>query len=413
MAVEAARLIAIPQAYDWGKIGSDSAVARLHASGAGGIVDEKKPYAELWMGTHSSGPSSVILPDGTKQLLKEYLGGVELPFLLKVLSIRLCLSIQAHPDKALAARLHAEKPNMYKDDNHKPEMALAVTPFEAMCGFRPISQIANFLSTVPEFRALVGEDAASSFEKMNSTSDRTISEEKDALRAIFSRVMKCTADNLKLQLDRLLVRLANIRDDTKDNDNDVNLNVNGLILRLQTQHPGDVGIFAVYFLNCFKLSIGDAIFLPANEPHAYLAGDCIECMACSDNVVRVGCTPKPRDTDVLCDMLTFKARSPEVMRGDVIDGYAYTRLFAPPVPEFQLERTSLPSSVKSYTLKSVAGHSIVLVYQGTGKLTVGTKSFELSAGGIFLIPDRAEAQLSAAGSTDLLLFRCAASSSKH
>lgn len=45
------------------------------------------------------------------------------------------LSIQAHPDKELAKNLHKRHPNLYKDDNHKPEMALAITQFEALCGF--------------------------------------------------------------------------------------------------------------------------------------------------------------------------------------------------------------------------------------------------------------------------------------
>ena len=56
----------------------------------------------------------------------------------QVLSVAKALSIQAHPDKALAERLHAEQPQHYKDDNHKPEMALALTPFEALCSFVPL-----------------------------------------------------------------------------------------------------------------------------------------------------------------------------------------------------------------------------------------------------------------------------------
>lgn len=105
----------------------------------GGKVAEEQPYAELWMGTHPSGPSRM---HDTNENLSNYIGE-ELPFLFKVLSVRTALSIQAHPNKTLATQLHKENPSMYKDPNHKPELALAVSPFEAMCGFRALSEIAQ------------------------------------------------------------------------------------------------------------------------------------------------------------------------------------------------------------------------------------------------------------------------------
>lgn len=99
------------QNYDWGKRGRASAVARLQSCLHG--IDEALPYAELWMGTHVSGPS-VIRRDGS--LLKDALDGRDLPYLFKVLSVNKALSIQAHPDKALAERLHAERPNVGRVD---------------------------------------------------------------------------------------------------------------------------------------------------------------------------------------------------------------------------------------------------------------------------------------------------------
>ena len=97
------------------------------------------------MGTHHKSPS-VILP--SKQSLEQYLGK-ELPFLFKVLSVAKALSIQAHPHKSLAERLHSERPDVYKDPNHKPEMACAVTNFQALCGFRPPQEIKFFLENIP------------------------------------------------------------------------------------------------------------------------------------------------------------------------------------------------------------------------------------------------------------------------
>ncbi|ETO01547.1 hypothetical protein RFI_35896 [Reticulomyxa filosa] len=132
------------QNYAWGKPSNESKVAQLLKSKD---VNPNLPYAELWMGTHVSGPSRVQLLDGTIQLLSEYIHN-DLPFLFKVLSVNESLSIQAHPNKELAAKLHQKRPDVYKDGNHKPEMAIALTKFEAMCGFRPLNQIAHFLKHV-------------------------------------------------------------------------------------------------------------------------------------------------------------------------------------------------------------------------------------------------------------------------
>ena len=77
-----------------------------------------------------------------------------------------------------------------------------------------------------------------------------------------------------------------------------------LVLSLEKQYPGDVGVLAAFFLNFVKLNPGEALYVSANEPHAYLPGECIECMATSDNVVRAGLTPKYRDVQTLCSMLT-------------------------------------------------------------------------------------------------------------
>ena len=79
-----------------------------------------------------------------------------------------------------------------------------------------------------------------------------------------------------------------------------------LVLRLEKQYPGDVGVISAFFFNYVKLNPGEALYLGANEPHAYIYGECIECMATSDNVVRAGLTPKHRDVQTLCSMLTYK-----------------------------------------------------------------------------------------------------------
>ena len=144
------------QKYAWGKKGSTSLVAQLAKSSGDLEINENENYAELWIGTHPSGQA--VLVDSGKplaELIKEdpsVLGakvverfGPTLPFLLKVLSVEKALSIQAHPDLELAKKLHASFPDIYKDPNHKPEMAIALTPFEVMCGFRSVDKIVSYL----------------------------------------------------------------------------------------------------------------------------------------------------------------------------------------------------------------------------------------------------------------------------
>jgi len=189
MQVPLIRLQCGVNSYDWGKIGNDSAAARFAAAtpSDGFSIAEEKPYAELWMGTHPSLPSKDLQTGRTlldlvqdnqalmsQEISQRYQN--KLPFLFKVLSINKALSIQAHPNKKLAEQLHAKDPKNYPDDNHKPEMTIAVTPFDGLCGFRPLNEISHFLSTVPALRKLVGEEEASRFEstvkgKETSTTD--------------------------------------------------------------------------------------------------------------------------------------------------------------------------------------------------------------------------------------------------
>lgn len=156
--------------YEWGKLGAASAVASLHAAATGEAPDAARPYAEYWFGTHPSGPSALAHTGEALQAhllarpaalgVAPYAPGSALPFLLKVLSVGKALSVQAHPDAALAARLHAARPDVYRDGNHKPEMAVALTPFDAMCSFRAPRDAAAQLARAPELLALAGAAAS-------------------------------------------------------------------------------------------------------------------------------------------------------------------------------------------------------------------------------------------------------------
>lgn len=117
------------------------------------------------MGTHPSGPARAVDGHLLSEKLKETPEAVgfvpedyvpnDLPFLFKVLSIQTALSIQAHPDKSRASRLHSKFPDIYKDPNHKPEMVIALGDFECLSGFRTKSEILELTQQYPEFAQLL------------------------------------------------------------------------------------------------------------------------------------------------------------------------------------------------------------------------------------------------------------------
>lgn len=350
------------QTYAWGKLGRNSKVATLFKRNDSSFeIDESRPYAELWMGTHCNGPSSL---KSNGQILQEWilsnvncLGreviekfGNELPFLFKVLSVEKALSIQAHPSKGHAEQLHKLQPEIYKDPNHKPELAIALTKFEALCGFRPISEIKDYLRGIAHLREVIGVECVADF--LNNDNPE---EEKILLKTCFQQLMKCS----KIRIERSLhCLLSQIKSGTS-------LPLSTLLKTLHKQYPGDVGCFCIYFLNYVILDIGESIYLGPNIPHAYISGDCVECMACSDNVVRAGLTPKFRDVETLCDMLTYECMSAESVKFLPQAEDNNTKIFKPPVPDFAVALTKV-SNGSSYITNPRNSASIILVVKGKG-----------------------------------------------
>lgn len=156
--------------------------------------------------------------------------------------------------------------------------------------FRDISEIVGHLETVPELRAVVGDEAATA---LAATRDEA------SLRTFFKRFVYADMATVAAQLTALRARL-------QTQPTTALSAVDALVLRLHDEYAADIGCFCPYLLNFLTLAPGEAMFLGANEPHAYLSGDCVECMACSDNVVRAGLTPKFIDRDTLHRMLTYK-----------------------------------------------------------------------------------------------------------
>jgi mannose-6-phosphate isomerase len=79
-----------------------------------------------------------------------------------------------------------------------------------------------------------------------------------------------------------------------------------LFLDLKEQYGlRDIGLLFIFFFNIMRLKRGEAVVITPNEPHAYISGDLVECMANSDNVVRGGLTPKLKDKETLYHMLPY------------------------------------------------------------------------------------------------------------
>ncbi|XP_033110326.1 mannose-6-phosphate isomerase-like isoform X2 [Anneissia japonica] len=398
------------QEYPWGRLGSDSEVAQLNQNNDPSFqLQPNQPYAELWMGTHPKGPS--IIKNGTLtgqplvNWIKENpqsLGAKvqekfnnKLPFLFKVLSVNKSLSIQAHPTKEHAEKLYKERPDKYPDDNHKPEMALALTPFEGFCGFRPVDEIVKFLQDIPEFTTVVGEDNASQLiEAFNKGGDLATTC-RDALKRCFTGLMTRDAETITKQLNTLVQRI---------NNDDVSPQEGSILQRLYRQFPDDVGCFGVYFFNRVLLEPGQAMFLGPNEPHAYLSGNCIECMACSDNVVRAGLTPKYKDIPTLCDMLNYNPSTPNSKifpcRKDAKDDHV--TIYSPPVPDFAVDKIEVDGKV-DYTISAYNSASIILVIKGQAEANT-EQALKIHRGSVIFVSANQNLPLKCQ-SEKLLLFR--------
>ncbi|PWZ01205.1 mannose-6-phosphate isomerase [Testicularia cyperi] len=405
------QLIPGVQSYDWGIKGANCRVAefanatsQLHFQ-----PQQDKPYAELWMGTHTSMPSRIVPPTSPTSAsesqddfptLSSYLAAKPeligqsvaskfsdeqpgcLPFLFKVLSVGKALSIQAHPDKQLGKKLHAERPNVYKDPNHKPEMAVALTPFSGFCGFRPLDEIVEYLDKVPEFAALVNlsADELSKAKKLAASSDADETEVKAVLKLIFGNLMRSSQDVYEAKADEITQRFSSSSPEALQ----VPQRERELLLKLSSEFPSDIGIFCTFLLNISSLSPGEALFLQANEPHAYLEGEILECMASSDNVVRAGLTPKLRDVETLVEMCTYQSGKG---RGQMqahtwskASGSGKALLYDPPIQEFSVAVCSIDTTAESQKHDAVQGPSILLLLDGEAEVGHTAGSLRLQKG---------------------------------
>ncbi|TID24278.1 mannose-6-phosphate isomerase [Venturia nashicola] len=371
--------------YPWGKKGKESLAAQLceKTPGTDFNIDENKDYAEMWMGTYPELPSYVLATGENlqhvidkhaeelfgKTILNKF-GHKDLPFLPKVLSIAKALPLQLHPNKELAAKLHARDPNNFTDPNHKPEIALALGPFEAFCGFKPLVDIDRLLDLEPlrQFRPMVRKPAFD---------DQSVKHVVKAMLTASDEAIQSCGEQLQK------IPKENFGRDTY---------IPSMIERLWSQYdktdPGT--LVALITMNYMKLNKGDSIYIPADGIHAYLSGDIIECMARSNNVLNTGFCPSAERNNVntFTDCLTFTPHSAEEA---MLEPRKFARAkkgktleYAPPLSEFSVLGTELGKG-ESETIGALGGPSILIATHGNGKMKAKGMDYDLKEGYIFFI----------------------------
>jgi mannose-6-phosphate isomerase len=391
--LEVLTLHGVVQHYDWG--GHNFIPDLLGIENA-----TRRPNAELWIGAHAKAPSIVETESGQEpldQFIAEapeaILGAAvcthfnrRLPYLFKILDVHKMLSIQAHPTLTQArqgfARENAEGVPIdagsrnYKDDNHKPEIGVALTDFWMLHGFRPMEQIAETLDRTVELGPLMP-----AFSQRLKAAGHDHETRRGLLRELYSNVMTLPQEQVDLLLNELLERLREKSPAGKESPD-------YWALRAAEHFPlsgghRDRGIFSIYLLNLVHLEPGQGTFQPAGVLHAYLEGVNVELMANSDNVLRGGLTTKHVDVPELLNILTFEGGTPEVFSGLQLS--AEQRVYRTPAEEFELSRIALTPRGR-YAGEATYGPKALIVLEGSGTLTSAGKSKSLHRGSIVFAP---------------------------
>ncbi|MCP9237335.1 mannose-6-phosphate isomerase, class I [Lewinella sp. JB7] len=322
---------------------------------------DREPWAELWMGAHAKGPAQLRNTDQTLDELiarqpRETLGedvarrfDDRLPFLLKILDVREMLSIQVHPTKEAAeagfAREERDGPardapdRNYRDDNHKPELGVALTDFYLLHGFRDQAEIERSLQEIPGWAELLPVLSNKGTE------------------GLYAHVMAADTATVDRLLSPLVADLQE-RQYTRDRPR---FWAKRAVEQYTKDGHHDRGMFSIFWFNLVKLSPGQGIFQDAGIPHAYLEGVCIELMANSDNVLRGGLTPKHIDVPELMDKTRFEPVQPHLLSPvDTGKSWAY---YPTPAPDFRLW-VARTTSGESLEIDTTGGAAILLLMEG-------------------------------------------------
>jgi mannose-6-phosphate isomerase len=359
----------VVQHYSWG--GYEFIPALLGIDNAG-----QKPFAEYWLGAHPNHPSSI---EGTEVSLSEWIreqpGKVlgtsvskhfsSLPFLFKILDVRQMLSIQVHPSKESAIKefaLENEKgipvnaPHRnYKDENHKPELMVALGDFWLLHGFKNEIRLKEILQAKPQFHFLLSIFGENNYKTLY---EAVMTMEQEKVDAILSPILQPLLPMYESgQLQRSAEDFWAAR----------------AVSTFCKDGHYDRGIFSIYFFNLIHLKKGEGIFQPQGMPHAYLEGQNVEVMANSDNVLRAGLTDKHIDVKELLKHVDFKATIPAVLPAE--NDFAVT--YNSPAQEFELHAYQFKGQKEIISSQSP---EIWFLLSGTAKVTAKEETIEMKRG---------------------------------
>ncbi|ELX4195916.1 mannose-6-phosphate isomerase, class I [Vibrio vulnificus] len=360
------------QNYVWG---SQTAITELF-----GIDNpEQVPQAEIWMGTHPNGCSKLahtgmLLSDFIQSDPANVLGDYtverfgDLPFLFKVLSAEKPLSIQVHPSREKAIEGY-QKENLqglqltdssrnYKDDNHKPELVYALTFYKAMNGFRTIEEIVSL------FDQAKVETLRLDLEKL------ILQPASTGLKAFFDVVMNLSAERKQRALAELLQAVDQPAKTAKARE------AFELIKEFRQDYRDDIGLFSPLLLNIVELEPGEAMFLHAETPHAYVKGTGLEIMANSDNVLRAGLTPKHMDIAELIANTNFISTDRDKL---ILKPFNIENKTAYPIPveDFSFEIVNVETTERRQYVRSA---EILFCIEGNCAIRHGSDVVTVAAG---------------------------------
>lgn len=345
------------------------------------ITSNQAHYAEYWLGAHPSAPSKVI---GTQEEISlgdflhqnptalgqqsRQLFGDNLPYLLKILDVANPLSIQLHPTKEQAEIGFAQEnaagiplndpKRTYKDDNHKPEMMIALSDFWLLHGFKTKAQILDTLRQRPSLAELAT--------KLTSQN----------LADFYADIMLATQD----QLAQWLLPIIDSQQKAYEQNQLAMQNPDYWVL--YTLHAMnisrdklDAGLMSFYLFNIVNLQVGEGIFQAAGVPHAYLRGQNIELMACSDNVIRGGLTPKHVDIEQLLKIIDCSEIVPQII-APAPKNQVYT--YPTPITDFAL--SNMPYAKNTEISDRTLNGTILLVIVGEITLEAAQQKLTLKQG---------------------------------
>lgn len=383
------------QHYAWG---GNSFIPKLL-----GLESSGQPYAEYWLGAHVNAPAIVETTIGPITLDKfledrpeEFLGREiynkygRLPYLLKVLDVNDMLSIQVHPSKTEAEKgfkkenelkIPITAPNRnYKDDNHKPEIMVALNDFWLLHGFLPKASLIKRLETRQELTSLISVFNQGSYKNLYEYVMRLPEAESNAiLKPLISRIMPLFKKG-KLNKSSPDYWAAKAASKGLESGN------------------YDKGIYSIYFFNILNVKEGEGVFQDAGIPHAYLEGQTMELMANSDNVLRGGLTPKHIDIPELLKHIIFEETHPEILKGEQINDGMET-VYKSIAPDFELSHIILKEKeVLSSNSKTA---EIFILMDGDARVTENQQVLELKKGDSFIAMADGEFTVSTESGTNI------------